>query len=100
MGKPLAFRRQIVFFVSRRKCCILAKEFEVVLRMDGHQQRPRQSAAWPINPASSRNRSHRLLGGGAFTAIQQGAYGTHSQQPLGWHPDPASGDATTFRAYL
>jgi hypothetical protein len=28
-----------------------------------------QSAAWPINPASSRNRSHRLLGGGAFTPM-------------------------------
>ena len=34
-----------------------------------------QSAAWPINPASSRNRSHRLLGGGAFTRDRQAEIG-------------------------
>jgi hypothetical protein len=69
MGKPLAFRRQIVSFFSGRTCCILAKGFEVVLRIEVHQQMPRQSAIRPINPASSRNRSHRLSGGGAFTLI-------------------------------
>jgi hypothetical protein len=32
-----------------------------------HQQLLYKSTVWPINPASSRNRSHRLLGGGEFT---------------------------------
>jgi len=40
-------------------------------QVDSHQQQSLlQSAARPINPASSRTRSHRLLGGGAFTAFQ------------------------------
>jgi hypothetical protein len=57
-----------VYFAARPSVFIFAKVFGVNKRLSlaerFYWQRPYKSAAWPINPAFSRNRSHRLLGGG------------------------------------